>query len=170
MIYYTLLLSSSYEPLTFIPERKSIKLFIANKADVINSWNYKINFEKGFFYLPSILKLNNSYRKPFYKSTFNRDSIIKRDKKTCQYCNLKLCSNEITIDHIIPLSKGGQNSFTNCVVACRPCNDYKADLPLDKCGLKLLKLPQDPGYSVIYTLPSSYKNWNNNWSNFVNVL
>lgn len=170
MKHYTLLLSSAYEPVKFISERRAIKLFINNKVDVIYSWDYKINYEKGYFKLPSVLKLKNTYRKVFSKTLFNRESIIKRDSKCCQYCGLKLCFNEITIDHIVPLSKGGDNSFTNCVVACRPCNDYKSDIPLDRCGLKLIRQPSDPGYNPIYTLPYNYKNWNSDWSYFINVL
>ena len=170
MKYYTLLLSSTFESIKFISERRAIKLYVNDKIEPLYDWDYKITYEKGSFNLPSIVRLKNTYRKFYHKTIFNRDSLISRDKRTCQYCGFKLCSNEITIDHIVPLSKGGQNSFTNCVVACRPCNDYKSDLDLDKCGLKLIKPPQDPGYSAIYTLPYNYKNWNKDWDNFINVM
>ena len=170
MSHYTLLLSSCYEPIKFIPERRTIKLFILNKVDSIYFWNYKIVYEKGSFNLPSVLKLKTSYRKSFLKSKFSREAIIKRDRKICQFCGLKLCNNEVTIDHIIPLSRGGSNSFTNCVVACRPCNDYKADISLEQCGLKLIKSPEDPGHSAIYTLPDNYKKWNNDWDGFIHVM
>lgn len=162
-----MLLSYSYEPLKFLHDRRTIKLVINNKVDIISSWSFNINWRSGSMPHPSIIRLKNEYRKPFRNKTFSRSSIIKRDKKTCQYCGEKLSLNEVTIDHIVPTSKGGKNTFENCVVACRPCNDYKSDYDLDKCSLNLLRQPKNPGNSPIYTLPLNNKLWHNDWNMYL---
>ena len=167
MQIYSLLLSSTYEAIKFLPERRVIRLIMNGKAEVIANWDFDITWVSGRMKHPSIIKLINNYRMEYKKKIFSRSAIIKRDNKTCQYCGFKLSMNRITIDHVIPISKGGKGTFENCVVACRPCNDYKADYDLDKCGLKILREPKNPGYSPIYTLPLSSKLWHKEWNSFI---
>lgn len=80
---------------------------------------------------------------------FSRKNIFKRDKYTCQYCGAQPGPNELTIDHIVPRSKGGTSTWENCVLACIECNKKKADLPLEKCGLKLRKKPVKPSWKAL---------------------
>lgn len=168
MTIYSLLLTSSYEPIRFLPERRVIKLLFSNRVESISDWdNVNITWTSGKIKHPSIIRLINDYRKIFSATKFNRSALIKRDKKTCQYCGEKLFLNQITIDHIVPLSKGGTDSFNNCVIACKPCNYHKADLDLDKCGLKLIRKPENPGNSPIYSLPLSNKMWHKNWDDYI---
>lgn len=80
---------------------------------------------------------------------FSRKNLFKRDRYTCQYCGKQPGPEELTVDHIVPRSKGGISSWTNCVLACVECNKKKADLPLEKCGLKLRKVPKKPSWKML---------------------
>ena len=80
---------------------------------------------------------------------FSRKNLFKRDRYTCQYCGKQPGPDALTIDHIVPRSKGGTSTWENCVLACIECNKQKADLSLDKCGLKLRKKPVKPSWKVL---------------------
>ena len=77
-----------------------------------------------------------------------------RDLNTCQYCAKKLSHSETTIDHVVPVSKGGQLIWGNVVASCRDCNNKKGNKDLDKSGLMLLNRPRpllwDRGYFLRY--------------------
>jgi hypothetical protein len=81
--------------------------------------------------------------------TFSRRNIFKRDKYTCQYCGVQPGPEELTIDHVVPRARGGISSWTNCVLACIPCNKEKADKLLGKSGLRLKKVPRKPSWKVL---------------------
>lgn len=99
------------------------------------------------------------------KLTFSRKLILCRDNYTCCYCKKKCTNKTLTIDHIIPKSKGGINSFTNCITACLECNRKKANKTLDQLGLKLQVNPEVPTKYLSY-LPSNIE-WHNDWLFFV---
>jgi len=80
---------------------------------------------------------------------FSRRNLFKRDNYSCQYCNRKPGSSELTIDHIKPRSCGGKSTWENCVVACVECNAKKSDLSLEESGLKLRKLPKKPTWKLL---------------------
>ena len=75
---------------------------------------------------------------------FSRRNIFERDKHTCQYCRKKLCKPELTIDHVIPQSKGGRDSWENLVLACVKCNVKKSNRTPDQAHMPLIKKPVKP--------------------------
>lgn len=82
----------------------------------------------------------NQRRRP----KFSRRNLYLRDRNTCQFCNRKLPTEELTMDHVVPKSKGGQVSWTNIVLACVPCNGKKGDRTLAAAGMKLVRQPFEP--------------------------
>lgn len=84
---------------------------------------------------------------------FSRRNIFKRDKYTCQYCGHQFRSEQamrdLTIDHVMPKSRGGKSSWENCVLACIDCNKVKADRTPDEAGLRLRKVPKKPSWSAL---------------------
>jgi 5-methylcytosine-specific restriction endonuclease McrA len=162
-----LLLSSSYEPITFINERKTISLLLREKAEPVSYWeNEKLGLPKAE-YLPSILRLNKWYsinRKP---GSFSRKIVFSRDNWTCQFCNTKLSQHDVTIDHVVPKSKGGKTNWTNCVTACKPCNRKKGDKSLEKSGLKLLSQPKPPSVHHFGFFKSEKQEWHNDWHYYI---
>lgn len=160
-----LLLNNSYEPLTFISETRAWKLVCRDRVEIIDSWNdYSVSVNGNIIYNPSILRLKDYKYIPINKLVYNKEAIIKRDNNICQYCGMPLERKEITIDHIHPRSKGGKNSFYNCVVACSGCNLQKADQTLTESGFKLRAIPTFPTKMYI-TLPKVH--WNPNWEDYL---
>lgn len=76
----------------------------------------------------------------------NRE-LFRRDRHTCIYCLAALPERELTRDHVIPVSRGGDNVWTNVVTACRACNQRKADRLLEETGLRLHAVPYTPNYA-----------------------
>ena len=71
----------------------------------------------------------------------NRNRVFKRDNYECVYCGSK---KSLTIDHVIPKSKGGDNSWNNLVTCCSPCNRIKGDKTPEQAGMKMIKRPYEP--------------------------
>ncbi len=75
---------------------------------------------------------------------YSRRNLLERDLYTCQYCHRKFSKKELTVDHVIPKSKGGRSNWTNVVACCRKCNGDKKDKSLQELGWQLKKQPTKP--------------------------
>lgn len=165
----TLLLNASYEILSFIVERKALKLMIKDKVEVISSWDETISFINGKMKLPAILRLKTHVRRNYFNSNFSRRALVKRDKSTCQYCNKVLSASQVTIDHVLPRSQGGITSFINCVVCCYICNNGKANRTPEQAQMILLKRPAAPTFASIFNYIDSHESWHPDWSDFLKI-
>ncbi len=94
--------------------------------------------------VPSVLVLRTFDKVPKTKAKLSRTNIYKRDGFQCQYCGQHLSRARLTIDHVLPKSKGGVTSWTNCVASCLRCNAAKADKSLAEAGLTLPRAPFEP--------------------------
>lgn len=77
---------------------------------------------------------------------FSRRNIFERDKNTCQYCAKRLSKSELTIDHVVPQSKGGGDTWENLVLACVRCNVRKANRTPTQAGMPLIRTPAKPSW------------------------
>lgn len=100
--------------------------------------------------VPEVISLTQYDRVPNRSVAFSRRNIFKRDKFTCQYCGTRPGSEELTIDHVEPRSRGGETNWTNCVVACVECNAKKADRTLEQAHMPLKKEPAQPKWKPFY--------------------
>lgn len=147
----TLLLDSGHQCLGFISEKKSIKLIVNHKVDVLDCWDVPINYSSGSINHPAVLRLKNHSATWIYKNTkFVKNLIFKRDQYLCQYCNVQLTSSDVTIDHIIPRSRGGTNSYLNCVTSCFSCNTIKGNRTPEEAGMRLINKPSAPTMGIVY--------------------
>lgn len=101
------------------------------------------------FRVPEVVVLTRYDKLPNRKVTFSRRTLYKRDNFTCQYCGKTPGSEELTLDHVIPRSKGGETTWENCVIACVKCNTKKADKTLGEAHMRLLRKPFKPKYSFL---------------------
>lgn len=116
--------------------------------------------------VPEIIVLNTYQKVPKVSLVFNRRNVYTRDNYTCQYCAVQLNPVDLTIDHVIPRSKGGKSTFENCVVACQTCNRRKADKTLKESGMKLLNIPVKPKW-----VPSFHNGpMLNSWEKFLSEV
>lgn len=158
---YTLKLDAAYQPLEVIEGLKGFSMVYSGRAKAIENHSQKLN---ALFYYPSIIVLNSYIRKKPVFISPTRMNIYWRDKYTCQYCGNKFPHHKLTIDHVIPKSRGGLKTWENFVASCAPCNQRKgARTPSEAC-MELIKKPAQPKFSVVRTvpsldIPSSWKNY-----------
>ncbi len=139
-----LVLNQDYSPLTVCSVQRAFMLIFLNKADIITEVEEKkLRSISKSFPFPSIIKVRHYINIPYKGVVMSRHNIFKRDGGKCQYCGT---NRDLTIDHVIPRSKGGKSTWTNLVTACKKCNSKKSDYPLDKVGMKLVKAPVKPSY------------------------
>jgi 5-methylcytosine-specific restriction endonuclease McrA len=141
------LLNQSYEPLTVCNVRKALLLLLLGKAELL-SQNPKrqIKTVSKNYPWPSVIRLKTYIRVPFQKIILSRKNILRRDHHKCAYCGRS--DLPLTIDHIMPRSKGGDDSWENLVSACMPCNNKKGDMLLEEVNMKLRIRPFTPNYIV----------------------
>lgn len=96
------------------------------------------------FRVPEVILLSKYDKMPQHKIHFSRRTIYKRDNNQCQYCGATPGTEELTIDHVVPRSKGGKTTWENCVLACVGCNSFKADRTPEQAKMKLRKKPKKP--------------------------
>lgn len=77
---------------------------------------------------------------------FSRRNIFERDKNTCQYCGKRLVKNDLTLDHVVPRSRGGRDSWENLVLACMPCNVRKGSRTPGEASMRLIRQPVKPAW------------------------
>jgi uncharacterized protein with PIN domain len=163
----TLLLDASYQVISFITERKALKLLYKQKTEVISTWDDIIQWETGKIKHPSILRLKNHVKRNYFNSNFSRKALVKRDRSTCQYCGKKLTASQVTVDHVLPRAQGGITSFVNCVVCCQLCNNKKADRTPEQALMKLLKKPTHPSFSAHAYVADPQEYWHDDWSDYL---
>jgi 5-methylcytosine-specific restriction endonuclease McrA len=96
---------------------------------------------------------------------FSRKNIFKRDKYTCMFCGVQPGPEELTIDHVMPKSRGGKSTWENCVLACVECNKRKANRTPDEAGMKMRKQPKKPSWKTLaHVNPRERKE---SWDNFL---
>ena len=137
----TLILNSTFQPLSVASAKRSISLLLAKKINVIKESKYEIRSENKIIKIPKVALLTYYVKAPYSRRVaLNRSNIFIRDFYTCQYCG----SNAESIDHIIPKSKGGEHEWSNVVACCKKCNLAKADKLLSQTILKLKRFPIKP--------------------------
>ena len=153
-----LLLNSSYEPLLVVSVKKAILLFFTNKIEIVENSDFVVRSSFISFKVPSIVKLKKYVFIKNRSVALNRKNVLKRDNYTCQYCKSK--NIELTLDHIIPKDKGGNDSWSNLVAACRKCNMKKGNKLLKEVRMKLIKLPKKPSYLLnLHNYSKKYESW-----------
>ena len=100
--------------------------------------------------VPEVVTLTGYDEMPAAAVTFSRRNIHKRDHYTCQYCSVQPGSEELTIDHVQPRSRGGTSTWENCVLACLECNKRKADRTPTEAHMPLRKTPVRPTWRPLY--------------------
>jgi 5-methylcytosine-specific restriction endonuclease McrA len=115
--------------------------------------------------VPEIIILTDYEDYPNRKVPFSRRNIYKRDKCRCQYCGTRPVLEDLTIDHIVPRSKGGRSTWTNCALACLRCNHRKSNRTLSQSGLTLRSVPHEPKWTPMLSIPVA--KWKESWEQFV---
>jgi len=138
-----LVLNTSYEFLNLASLKRALKLIIKGKAEVVESHpEREVASPSVRLKAPAIIRMLYYIVRPFKQVPLTKKNIMMRDKFTCQYCG-KYGS---TVDHIIPRSRGGKETWGNCVCACNYCNTRKNNRTPAEAKMKLRRKPRKPKY------------------------
>jgi 5-methylcytosine-specific restriction endonuclease McrA len=148
----TLKLDSSFRPIEVVDSLEALVLCLLGKASAIENYAKKVHSPSSSFYLPAVIVLKRYVKYQFTKLTPNRTNVLWRDKLQCQYCVKTFNSEELTLDHVIPKSRGGENTWENLVTACKRCNQKKGARFLHETGMRLCRAPVRPKNSALRTL------------------
>ncbi|KZV50891.1 hypothetical protein F511_10462 [Dorcoceras hygrometricum] len=124
-----------------------------DKADVLEYYDQTVNSPSGSFYIPAVLRvphLLQVVRRRKVKRSLSRKNILSRDNFTCQYCD---SAENLTIDHVLPIARGGEWTWENLVTACAKCNSKKGQKTLEEANMKLMKVPKVPKDYDILAIP-----------------
>jgi 5-methylcytosine-specific restriction endonuclease McrA len=137
-----LVLNQSYEPLSICSARRALLLVLRERAQIVERLEGVIRSVSQHYAVPSVVRLYKYVNVPRRNIVLSKSNVLKRDRYFCQYCGNK--TNDLTVDHIVPRSKGGPSSWENLVCACFECNNKKGDNLLSQIGMELRSKPLRP--------------------------
>ncbi len=140
-----LVLNGNYEPLAICSVEKAIVLMYLEKAELVSAMTGKaVHSTSISMPFPSVIRLATYIRVPFKKVILSRKNILRRDGHKCMYCGLT--GVMLTVDHIMPKSRGGEDSWENLIAACLRCNNRKGSQTPDEAHMPLAKHPIRPNH------------------------
>ncbi len=135
----TLVLNSSFEPISIRSCRRALTLIVKERAIVQEHNGHEVY--PGIM-APSVIRLKEYKHIPIRVQILSRKNIFLRDRNTCQYCGVVLHPSKLTLDHVMPRSRGGKDTWANLVACCQKCNKFKADRTPEEAGMTLLHKPR----------------------------
>ncbi len=152
MIAGCLALNASYEPLTMVPLRRALRLVIDGKAEIVEAEQGRpVRSERMAMPRPAVIRLTKFIHVPRrFRRQVTNTFLFARDHYQCQYCGREAAElkprESLTRDHVIPMSRGGQNEWTNVVTACSSCNTRKASRLPAEINMQPLVIPAEPHF------------------------
>ncbi|HSA57559.1 MAG TPA: HNH endonuclease [Gemmatimonadaceae bacterium] len=152
MIVGCLALNASFEPLTMVPMKRALRLVIDGKAEIVEADGGRfVRSEKLAIPRPAVIRLTKLVHVPRrFRRQVTNTFLFARDGYKCQFCGRSVMElkprESLTRDHLIPLSRGGTNDWTNVVTACSPCNTRKGNLLPSEIGMHPLTHPVEPHF------------------------
>lgn len=140
----TLVLDAAFRPLHAVRWQRAMVLDLLDRVDVLEYYDAVVRTSSDVFPLPAVIRHRGYVRKGPKRVALTRRNLLTRDDNRCQYCGERPPVRELTIDHILPRSRGGDSSWTNLVIACGPCNRAKGDKTPEEADMPLLSRPVQP--------------------------
>lgn len=137
-----LVLNASYEPIHVCVARRALILLLKGVASAEELSNDEVHSPSKVVPVPSVIRLLEYRRIPRQTRALSRKNILLRDRFTCQYCGHVFSASELTLDHVMPRSRGGKSSWENLVTSCRRCNNHKGDRLPDEAQMQLRRRPR----------------------------
>lgn len=193
-----LVLNKYYQPINVISVKKALKKIIKHTAEVVSveeerycsytfsSWaelsevkkelemlgqfdDFILDTQNLKFVVPRVIRAINYDKLPIRSVKRNRRNIFARDNNICQYCGKHFSTSKLNIEHVIPQSKGGKNTWTNLVCSCIECNSRKANRTPEEAGMKLIRKPFEPKISPAFKVTIQHKKYMT-WKYFLSEI
>jgi 5-methylcytosine-specific restriction endonuclease McrA len=143
-----LVLNASYEPLNVCTVRRALVLLLKEKAEILERGDDVLRSETMRLDRPEVIRLISFVRVPrdIHRRRITRKAVLARDGWTCQYCGAS--KPTLTVDHVIPRSRGGESVWENIVASCAPCNRKKGNRLPREVSMHPSRNPRPPGPTV----------------------
>ncbi len=158
-----LVLNATYEPIHVCTVRRAVVLLLKQKAEVVEETGRLLHSAAATVTRPAVIRLVSYVKIPRdpHRRKITRRAVFARDDWTCQYCGSR---TQLTVDHVVPRSKGGGSTWDNIVAACAPCNRRKGDSLPRQVGMTLARSPRTPSPEVFVqvaspTIPATWRQY-----------
>jgi 5-methylcytosine-specific restriction endonuclease McrA len=159
-----LVLNASYEPINVCTVRRAAVLLLKNRAEILEKGDWALHAESFTLARPVVIRLLTYVRIPrdAHRRKITRRAVFARDRWTCQYCGHE--RGNLTVDHVIPRSKGGPSTWENIVTCCAPCNRRKGDRLPRQAGMQPSRTPTAPNPTIFIhvaaqTIPAAWEQY-----------
>jgi 5-methylcytosine-specific restriction endonuclease McrA len=142
-------LDSSFKAIEVVSWQEAFVLTWLKKAWSAEYSDHWVHSAHESFQVPSVIVLFKYIDKKFFTLPCTRKNILARDENRCQYCDLRFREHELTLDHVVPKSKGGPSTWSNVVAACKSCNQQKRDYLIENAPVSLIREPKKPSHLSI---------------------
>jgi 5-methylcytosine-specific restriction endonuclease McrA len=149
-----LVLNASYEPINVCTVRRATVLILKERAEILEHADWSLHAESLTLPRPIVIRLRAYVKVPrdAHRRKITRRAVFARDRWTCQYCGHE--RGNLTVDHVIPRSKGGHSTWDNIVTCCAPCNRRKGDRLPKQVGMKPRRKPRAPNPTIFIHVAS----------------
>ena len=169
-----LLLNATYEPLKFIGDKKAMALVLKDRASIAQNLTGLPSVWCGLFFttvtaefeVPATLRLHRRVKVTRRLPKFRKKVLFNRDGWRCQYCGCRVNRETAEVEHVVPVSRGGGSSWSNCTTSCRPCNKSKADRTPEEAGMTLKASPKTP-HALHFWDVLRCDEWHDDWDMYV---
>ncbi len=152
-----LVLNATYEPLNIVSVKRAIVLLLKEKAELVEAARAQVRAERMALDWPLVIRLVAYVPVPRrLPLPLSRKTVLARDVYTCQYCGAQPGRNELTVDHVVPRSRGGTTSWENVVAACATCNRRKGNRTPEEAQMHLHSAPSRPRFVAVVLLGESH--------------
>ena len=158
-----LVLNATYEPINVCTVRRATILLLKQKAELVEHSSWQLRSEHTRMPRPMVIRLVTFVNVPrdTHRRKITRRAVFARDRWTCQYCGSR---TSLTVDHVIPRSKGGTSTWDNIVASCAPCNRRKGDQLPVQANMVPRSAPKAPNPHVFIhvaspTIPAAWRQW-----------
>lgn len=164
-----LLLNASYEPLAVITQRRALTLLLRGRVEAACADTVELHSVSQNLRIPTVIRLRRYINVPRRGARWSRRAVLQRDGFTCAYCGIQpggrqrghtLTRQSFTIDHVVPVSRGGKNTWGNTVCACPECNQHKGSRMPHEANMTLRWEPKIPRVNYLVAsgdVPSAWK-------------
>jgi len=137
-----LVLNATFEPINVTAVRRAMVLMLKGVAQAEELNHAEVHSPSRALRVPSVIRLLAYRHIPQQSRALSRKNILLRDRNTCQFCGRIFSASELTLDHVVPRSRGGRSSWENLVACCYLCNNHKGDRTPEEAGLQLVRRPR----------------------------
>ncbi len=137
-----LVLNATFEPINVTAVRRALILMLKGVAQAEEHNHREVHSATASMKIPSVIRLLAYRHIPQQTRALSRKNILLRDRNTCQFCGRIFPAGELTLDHVMPRSRGGHSTWENLVACCYACNNRKGDRTPEEAGLRLQRRPR----------------------------